>query len=336
MEVLCSSFTPDKLNVSGQTVIQEWLHEFVIEVFAYLMRPKDYKKTFDSMLGEDRALERSVSFGACFTTQQNIMGNDAVDYIKALLVDSDLKRYDLLRSEPWDKELPKLEKPKRKLMDCKTGKGNPPKGLLNFEKITHRDIKVQGLIKIRLWDRTVWRGTGYSIYPDGTPGLDLLFEDEQAASAIFNDLKNELGHEDKSNRLRISIIRHIDKKLPASYRICISESVDMDSSKTFQVVTRKNTMTPSNTKSVEAFLTAYESAGRYVLGYAAMKDGQILPPTSNDRRTIIKRHINVIEAWEIGLNDMEMVAIEKDDDPIIPEGVVNPPVVELLKQRNDS
>ena len=248
-------------------------------------------------------------------------------------MEEELKRYDVLRSEPWDKEFPKVKHEVKQLIDCKPGEGEPPEELLDGEKLTHRDIKIQGLIKIRLWDRTVWRGTGFAIYPDGTPELILLYEDEQAAAAIFNDLENELGPEDKINRLRVSIIRHIDKKYPTHYKICISENIAIDKSKIVQLAARIQTMTPLNKQSIEGFLDAYEKAGCYILSYAVIKNEQMLPPTSKDRKMIRKHHINVIEAWEIGPNDLEIMTIQEDDEPIIPEGVVNPPIFETFKRK---
>ena len=46
---------------------------------------------------------------------------------------------------------------------------------------------------------------------------------------------------------------------------------------------------------------------------------------------IAKREIYVKDAWEIGKNDIEGTAIHDDDDPIIPKGVTNPPIFELLQ-----
>jgi len=336
MDVLCSSFTSDMLNVAGQGVIQKWLHEFVIEVFAHLMRPKNPEKTLESMLGDDRAFERSVPFGVCFVGLQNIMGDDAVKHIKSLLMDDQLNAYDLLRSEPWDNEIPKIESERKRLIDCKPADGEPPEDLVDNEKLTHRDIKVQDLIKIRLWDRTVWCGTGFAMYPDGTPGLILLYEDEQAAVAIFDDLENQIGNEDRSNRLMVSIIRHIDKKSPAHYRVCISENLVFDTNKTVQMVARKNTMTPSSSDNLDRFLAAYEKSESFILSYAVVKNEKILPPSSNDRKMIRKFDINVIEAWEIGPNDIEIMAIQENDEPIIPEGVINPPILESLKRKFSS
>ena len=50
---------------------------------------------------------------------------------------------------------------------------------------------------------------------------------------------------------------------------------------------------------------------------------------------IIKREIIIRNAWEIGLHDLESVAIKKGDIPIIPDNIENAPVLEVLKKRNN-
>jgi len=336
MSVLCSSFTPDMLNVSGQKIIQNWLHDFIIDVFSRLVRPKDPEKTLESMLGEDRALERSVSFGACFVGLQNIMGNDAVSHIKSLLNNKEFKNYGLLRSTSWDSNFPKPIPTSKPLTDLKPGKGEPPEELIDSERLTHRDIKVQDLIKIRLWDRTVWCGTGFAIYPNGDIELIVLFDNEQAAAAIFEDLENVIGHEDKENRLRISIIRNINRNSSAHYRVCISENFTFDSNKTVQMVARKNTMTPLTSENLDRFLSAFKARKSYFLSYAVVKNEKIIPNSSKKKKSIRKFDINVVEAWKIGPNDIEMMAIHSDDDPLVPKGVSNPPIIESLKRKFSS
>ncbi|WP_073999740.1 hypothetical protein [Serratia plymuthica] len=333
MNVLCSSFTPDMLNVSGQIIIQKWLHNFVIDVFSRIVRFKNTERTLESMLGEDRALERSVSFGSCFVGLQNIMGNDAVNHIKSLLRDSEYKKYDMLRSSSWDSSFPKSKPATKPLTDLKPGTGKPPEGLIDGESLSHNDMKVQDLIKIRLWDRTVWRGTGYAIYPNGDIELTLLFEDEQAADAIFADLENEIGSEDREERLRISVIRNIDRKNPAHYRVCISENLTFDSNKTVQMIARKNTMTPSTSENLNRFLSAFVEKKSYILSYAVVKDERIIENSLVKKKSIRKFDINVLEAWKIGPNDIEVMAIHSDDDPLIPEGVSNAPIIESLKRK---
>lgn len=333
INIMCSSFTSDMLNVSGQKIIQEWLHDFVIDVFSRLVRLKNTVRTLESMLFEDRALERSISFGSCFVGLQNIMGNDAVSRVQSLLRDSEYKKYDMLRSLPWDSSFPKSKPVIKTLNDLKSGKGRPPEGLINGESLSHKDMKVQDLIKIRLWDRTVWCGTGYALYPNGDIELTLLYEDEQAAEAIFADLENEIGSEDRENRLRISIIRNIDRKNPAHYRVCISENFTFDSNKNVHMIARKNTMTPSTSENLDRFLSAFFERKSYILSYAVVKNERIVENSLAERKSIKKFDINVLEAWQIGPNDTEVMAIHSEDDPLIPEGVSNAPIVESLKRK---
>ncbi|QMD23558.1 hypothetical protein HVZ46_03010 [Citrobacter freundii] len=333
VNVLCSSFTPDMLNVSGQTIIKKWLTNFVIDVFSRIVRFKKTERTLESMLGEDRALERSVSFGSCFVSLQNIMGNDAVNHIKSLLRDSEYKKYDMLRSSPWDSSFPKSKPATKLLTDLKPGKGKPPEGLIDSENLSHNDMKVQDLIKIRLWDRTVWRGTGYAIYPNGDIELTLLFEDEQAADTIFSDLENEIGSEDREDRLRISVIRNIDRKNPAHYRVCISENLTFDSNKTVQMIARIQTMTPSTSENLNRFLSTFVEKKSYILSYAVVKNERIIESSLVKKKSIRKFDINVLEAWKIGLNDIEVMAMHSDDDPLIPEGISNAPIIESLKRK---
>lgn len=50
---------------------------------------------------------------------------------------------------------------------------------------------------------------------------------------------------------------------------------------------------------------------------------------------IQKDAVVVRQAWEIGRNDIDSGAILLDDDPLIPDGVDNPPVAELLKLKRE-
>lgn len=333
MKVLCSSFSSDMLNISGQNIIQQWMQKFVLEIFYYLTRTNNLNTLLESMLGEDRALERSVSFGSCFVGLTNIMGNDAVKSIKSILLNTNLKEYSLLRTSPWDKDFPKPQKSKNSLKASNASTDNVQNDSPSFEQTSHKDIKIQSLIKTRLWDKTVWKGAGFSIYSDGTPALALMYENENAAKDIFIDLHRELSTEDRSNRLKISIIRHINKKFPANYRICISENISPSETKIIQTMSRIQTMEPENKNSIELFLKAYEKSGRYILSYGFIKNGKMVHCLYPDPHKIIKFDINVIDAWKIGPNDIEIAAIQNDDDPIIPEGVEKPPFFEALKSK---
>jgi hypothetical protein len=69
------------------------------------------------------------------------------------------------------------------------------------------------------------------------------------------------------------------------------------------------------------------------LSYSVVKNEKIIWNYSSKKKSIRKYGINVIEAWEIGPNDIEGMAIHSDDDPLIPERVSNPPIIETLKRK---
>ena len=52
--------------------------------------------------------------------------------------------------------------------------------------------------------------------------------------------------------------------------------------------------------------------------------------------SIAKRQLDIREAWQIGENDPDVVALYQDDEPIIPAGVTDPPVNKaLIRKRSD-
>ena len=59
----------------------------------------------------------------------------------------------------------------------------------------------------------------------------------------------------------------------------------------------------------------------------------MIPISTKNRKTILKHHINAVDAWQVGPNDMEVMAIDKDDEPVIPEGVNDAPIIEVLKRK---
>ena len=50
---------------------------------------------------------------------------------------------------------------------------------------------------------------------------------------------------------------------------------------------------------------------------------------------ILKSELRIIDAWQVGLHDFARTAITDEDDPIIPEGQPNPPILELLEQKRN-
>jgi hypothetical protein len=55
------------------------------------------------------------------------------------------------------------------------------------------------------------------------------------------------------------------------------------------------------------------------------------PPTFRVALHVAKRELIVRDAWQIGENDPDLLALLDDDDPIVPPYVAKPPVTKALE-----
>jgi len=83
----------------------------------------------------------------------------------------------------------------------------------------------------------------------------------------------------------------------------------------------------------------FRSAGAYAVAPA------LAPASPNEQfafedfsldLTILKKQLRVVPAWELGRNDPDSSVICADDDPIIPSGVTNAPVLAVLDRKRES
>ena len=91
-------------------------------------------------------------------------------------------------------------------------------------------------------------------------------------------------------------------------------------------------MDPTDSKNLNAFLARFERLGRYML-VPAVFSNEFQQQDFQFDLWIGKRSLRVVPAWKLGRNDPDGVALHPDDDPIIPDGVQDPPVIGLLKRK---
>lgn len=334
LEVTCSGFDDASFDIKGQVIIQTWFKEVVFELLPEMFAIRDIK-SIERMVFEDGALDRSISFGGCFNASNNVLGKDLNKQIKELFTyNPDSKNYPMLRSEAWDKDYPKPEL-KTSMAEFKSGVGKPPESLTNPENIYHQDMSIQGLIKPRLWDKAKWQGVGFCEFPDGSLGLHLLFKNSKDGSAVFSDLFDEVGLIDKSNRLRITIVKGISALDKAHYRVAISENiVNSDNHQIMTMISRIHTMEPNSSENLDRFLHEYGKKGRYYFGCDAMLRNGERTTYQNASFGIEVSKLVIRWAWEIGENDLDCMVIKRGDSPFIPTHVDSAPVVNLLKKIN--
>ncbi len=195
----------------------------------------------------------------------------------------------------------------------------------------HSERQIASLIDIPLWNKATWCGTMFMFDPTRGLTLALGFEDRDAADKIFKGLKVRLGDEDQDNKLRILIIRGINKEHPAWYRVTISTGLDRNagSGKIIMMVTRQNVMEAASTEGLDGFLAALKDTPDFLL-VPAQHNRETGKSRIGFRLGIRKTELVVRNAWEIAVGEQDMIGLSPNDNPAIPDGVENPPCRETL------
>ncbi|MGF1837609.1 hypothetical protein [Vibrio atlanticus] len=335
VEVVCSNFDITVFNKERHKELHDWFATFIIETLCRICISKDMETLVERYLKEDDVLTRSVSFSVCFNSVYNILGESAHNDLLSLTNGVVGTRYQQTRDKSWDSDLPAKE----------IASANSPKGL-NFgdssdfpdrENIRHEQVFVSELIKPYLWDKAFWQGVLYITPRDvtsekGTPPLiALLFENPEFGEKVFHGLREELGNEDKQDKLRISIVKGISKENPTHYRVVIGEDFNVGGAyKQLNMVSRIHEMTPATLENLARFEASLNQSKEYFLSFGALKDNRPVFPRNFEEIAIKKTEIRIIDAWTVGENDFERVAIRQNDDPVIPDGVDNAPINSVL------
>lgn len=213
-----------------------------------------------------------------------------------------------------------------------------PDDIKNVHNFKHSERKVFSLIDIPVWDKAKWSGTFFMVYPEGQfpPCIGLMFKNEEAARQIFNQWRSKLSDKDIKEEISINIITGVDKNFPPHYRIRVGTNINAYESRSekgqFMTVSRIQTMTPDTHENLSRFLNAYKSFNMFCLIPAVYIPGSNEPKVIRDL-FIFKKTLTVKPAWQIGENDEDSCVLQSDDDPIIPEGETDPPVLKALLRR---
>jgi len=171
--------------------------------------------------------------------------------------------------------------------------------------------------------------------PNKVPSLGLVFTDKTAAKKIINYWIERLGVKDENEELRIAVIQGVDAKNPHYYRVVLGSSTEgyEKSSKHQQVLfmTRFLQLDATDPENLNMFLKAFRDKKKYYLVATVMGDGEPYPAAVSDQ-FIVKSKIIVKQAWEISENDFDISCLFSTDNPVIPNGVTNPPVIKALKR----
>lgn len=205
-------------------------------------------------------------------------------------------------------------------------------------EVPHSKMKFNSIIDIKLWSKAHWQafGTGEDNW-----GLLILlgFKNKESTIKLFKELKEILGNKDIEDKLKITIIRGIDKSNTNHYRVHISNNIDQSQMKEgnyYTTASKYHDMIPASSKNLDNAIKGYEKHKWYRLvpGYIIGENTENVQPMFDF--AIIKEHLHIKEAWQIGINDPDSVVISKTDNPVIPQGIEDAPIIDLLKRKNEA
>ncbi len=325
ISVYCKKFSPHKIPLSDQGKLRDLIFKLVVETAVRIAMFKDPQQDIKEMMRNERVSERALNFTSSFVTLGNLLGHNPKTKMSEYM-DAKNKKYSLERKA----QLKFSETTNAPSSDNQKKTGDDP-----FSKIKHDDIKNVSLIRNALWDMAGWQGAGFALVPDGRPPIfSILFKNVEAGKKIFKVWQNRITKIDKENEIRVTIVERISQKNPYNYRVGIGSNFkNIPGTKPGFVIsaTRIHTMTPQSSRNLDNFKDFYSRFGYYLLTPGGM--GQNGVPEIIFSHGILKKEIEIRQAYEIGVEDIDSVLILPDDNPIIPPEIKIPPVVALLKKK---
>jgi hypothetical protein len=320
------AYDPSKEMAEG--VLRKFLNDLLPIVITRVLFVPDIQTYFERIAEIEEGYARSLTFSDVYSSASNVIGSDSIFDLSGWLGE---KRYLVLRDSVAimrSKDNPTDDQPRRVVPA--DARSEPP----DQSRLKHSQRKVLSMIEPVLWDAARWRGVYIEGYRDCPPVLALAFDNEEPARRIFANWRKQLGTVDKDDLLRVSVLTGIDAKNPLAYSLHISTNLEA-ALKTLDgemaiTMSRSKKMDSVRQNTMRDFHRFREQYGCYYLAPAVMRTSasapQLLPDVS-----ILKRDVVIRSAWEIGVNDPDISALRHEDEPLVPDGVENPPVREALE-----
>lgn len=280
----------------------ESLNEIFAYVFSNVYLPKEEPLALLEKLYKEEYVQERVSLIHLHKDNKNYIFGPQMKY----------------RLDDWVKETDEVFPQKEvSFAQVECGKGNVQKTVI-----------VQSIINKPLWDAAGWIGLG--CLRTSPLSVALFYENFAAGMQIFKEW-NSLEREENLP-LRISIIKGFDKNYPYAYKVHITTALnEVKEDDKIAICSRIHKMDARDFDNLDKICNEYARAGELIFVPIGLKNGIISPSDLKSLPQVRVRNFVVRNAWEIGPNDVDVVAIDASDNPIIPDGV-EAPVLKLLNQ----
>ena len=317
----------------AQKQYSDWLMEAVLRVFAHFAFVRDIDAFMAQIIGEEKGFERAINNAHVRTVITNIMGATPRFRLSDWRETYDARHFPLKRQIVWNAEFPKGDDKKPGDDKLTLAKGDPPPEMLDFESARHSEIEISSIIDDTVWNKAGWSATVFGHMPGRPPILGFGFKNRDAAAAIFSNWRKRYGETDVGDEIRISILTGVDRSNLSAYRVIVGGKlkVPKDGAGRIVLASRINSMNPLNSHNLDLFISTLSKARSYFLVPAVVGE----PQQGFDfmmSYAILKSELVVRPAWQIGENDQDVMGIRAEDDPVLPDGVDDIPVLRTLQR----
>lgn len=338
VHVTCSDYLSDEF-INAQEKMQNFLTEILSYIISVLFPYKDAMKQIEKMIIDENALVRSQTFSNSIFDVLEHLGADAFTFDTNVINSN--KRYKVLRDEKVHIEDNHYENKSTASTkdDFKLHYGPPPEGT-SFENVSQENINIYSIINIHLWDNAKWKGINFINFGNGSPPILSPVFTDAIGIQIFEEWISKFNNNDVKNEIQIGIIKGINKNKPNWYRVIIGNNIPYniqpsDQNKLITNINRIHTMEAKTLENLNRFEKELSGSSTFILAPSIMKNMSVYPDLKKEF-SIQKNNNSIIicNSHDIKENDLFLsMAIMPDDNPVIPRGKENAPILDMIKQK---
>ena len=200
------------------------LFKLLANIFAVNFIYKDENTSFKQLFDNDKTFERALNHTSSLYNLNKIFGDENYDDIPVNKISRDKEWYSDLKLE-----IPKKEEIKINPFDEKKDIKYESKHGDLFKNVSHNNIYSSNMIKCNHWDAAKWKGVMYlgDINNKDFIKIGFVFEGEEGAKKVFQDIINVSTKEDTKGKVILSFIKGVDKKAIYDYRIMITSKLEI-------------------------------------------------------------------------------------------------------------
>ncbi|MBO6892285.1 MAG: hypothetical protein JJ866_10130 [Roseibium sp.] len=312
----------------------------LVNILPKILFPKDTKAFLDVVAGSEEGLPRSLMFADVLASSSNIFDDCRSPSLSDWAGEGE--SYEIVVDPPSNLALQSIMslRQQKKKEEMKFGEDEPPDDFLEDTPLKHGAYQTLSVVDIELWQEAGWEGVGVALQPDlpnAPPFLGLLFRNGEAGRRIFENWISDIGRVDSNEKIRIVILTGVEKSNPNAYTLAVSSNIDKAQFNELDrifVTSKMKTMDNPDPRNLENFGRAFAASRRYALVPVTLSDDG-RPPDFHFDLSVLKREVAIREAWTVGLNDPDGMAVSPSIDPIIPKGQDNAPILESIEwQKN--